>query len=252
MTLKTAQRIRLIRGILTIASLTVAAVCLMAACLGIYRDGEFTRELVAERFAPISLPVYLAAGLSVLSLLSEPFLPKAANKPTVPGNPLRIRQRLERRADLSGDEALGRQLALLQDRQHKAVMLRAGVLALCAAVFLLYALNPAHFHDSAINGSMVQAMAVLAPCLAVAFLTALIARQLLLQLTHRQIALLKQAPAKAVKAEPAAPAGSRLGWVKPAVLALAAALLIYGYFTGGTTDVLTKAANICTECVGLG
>ena len=29
-------------------------------------------------------------------------------------------------------------------------------------------------------------------------------------------------------------------------------ILVYGFFAGGTADVLTKAVNICTECVGLG
>ncbi|MBR6784589.1 MAG: thioredoxin [Clostridia bacterium] len=36
------------------------------------------------------------------------------------------------------------------------------------------------------------------------------------------------------------------------VLLIALVLLIYGYILGGTADVLTKAVNICTECIGLG
>ena len=39
---------------------------------------------------------------------------------------------------------------------------------------------------------------------------------------------------------------------KYAVIVLAVALLVYGFISGGTADVLTKAKNICTECVGLG
>ena len=37
-----------------------------------------------------------------------------------------------------------------------------------------------------------------------------------------------------------------------ALVCLAVAVLVYGFCTGGTADVLTKAKNICTECVGLG
>ena len=37
-----------------------------------------------------------------------------------------------------------------------------------------------------------------------------------------------------------------------ALLAVGIVLLVYGFFAGGTEDVLTKAVNICTECVGLG
>ena len=37
-----------------------------------------------------------------------------------------------------------------------------------------------------------------------------------------------------------------------ALLAVCIGFLLYGFFSGGTQDVLTKAVNICTECVGLG
>ena len=46
------------------------------------------------------------------------------------------------------------------------------------------------------------------------------------------------------------PAG--LSLIRGVVLAAGSAFLLWGYFTGGTVDVLTKAINICTECVGLG
>ena len=66
-------------------------------------------------------------------------------------------------------------------------------------------------------------------------------------------ALLKQAeairspaPAAAIRTCKAAPV---LRWV---ILAVAVVFLIWGYCIGGTADVLTKAINICTECVGLG
>ena len=40
--------------------------------------------------------------------------------------------------------------------------------------------------------------------------------------------------------------------VRFALLFIGVGILIYGYFAGGTADVLTKAINICTECIGLG
>ena len=46
--------------------------------------------------------------------------------------------------------------------------------------------------------------------------------------------------------------GTRLGDVPLAFLPMAVGLLLYGFFAGGTADVLTKAVNICTECIGLG
>lgn len=35
-------------------------------------------------------------------------------------------------------------------------------------------------------------------------------------------------------------------------LCAAVVALVYGFIAGGTADVLAKAVNICTECVGLG
>ena len=45
-------------------SLFVAGICLMAACVGIYRSGDkpFTPASVAAAFGPISLPVFLCLG----------------------------------------------------------------------------------------------------------------------------------------------------------------------------------------------
>ena len=37
-----------------------------------------------------------------------------------------------------------------------------------------------------------------------------------------------------------------------ALLLLAAALIALGVWNGGARDVLIKATNICTECIGLG
>ncbi|MBR3978575.1 MAG: hypothetical protein IKJ94_03005 [Oscillospiraceae bacterium] len=36
------------------------------------------------------------------------------------------------------------------------------------------------------------------------------------------------------------------------ILAAALVLTALGFLTGGTQDVMTKAINICSECIGLG
>lgn len=42
------------------------------------------------------------------------------------------------------------------------------------------------------------------------------------------------------------------GAVRIALYILAAALIGWGVINGGLHDVLVKAINICTECIGLG
>ena len=44
----------------------------------------------------------------------------------------------------------------------------------------------------------------------------------------------------------------RVCWPWYGLLVLAAVLIVLGVLNGGLRDVLVKAANICTECVGLG
>lgn len=48
------------------------------------------------------------------------------------------------------------------------------------------------------------------------------------------------------------PASKKAMILQYSVLCVALVCLVYGFFAGGTADVLTKAVNICTECVGLG
>ena len=44
----------------------------------------------------------------------------------------------------------------------------------------------------------------------------------------------------------------RLRTLRLTLLAIAAALIVWGAVNGGARDVLVKAVNICTECIGLG
>lgn len=52
-------------------------------------------------------------------------------------------------------------------------------------------------------------------------------------------------------ARPAGPVG-HLALVRAVLFAAGATLTILGIRNGGLWDVFVKAANICTECIGLG
>ena len=89
------------------------------------------------------------------------------------------------------------------------------------------------------------------PCLAVPFGYGCFASFYGLKLMKQEISLTRQALREA-PAEPAAKKLPSLLWLRLALLSVALFLLVFGFCTGGTADVLTKAINICTECVGLG
>ena len=45
---------------------------------------------------------------------------------------------------------------------------------------------------------------------------------------------------------------SRARLLRGGLLILALALIVLGVLNGGLRDVFVKAANLCTECIGLG
>lgn len=57
---------------------------------------------------------------------------------------------------------------------------------------------------------------------------------------------------KAVDSPASSQSGNKLLYVRLALLGVGIAIFAYGFIAGGTADVMTKAVNICTECVGLG
>ena len=127
------------------------------------------------------------------------------------------------------------------------------LLAVCCVLFLSYGANPNNFHQTEINASMIRAMYWLLPCCLIPFGFGIFAAYRNLNSMESEIELLKTAPGESKRsAAPEAPAKDRTGTVRNLLLVAAIVILVYGFCTGGTADVLTKAVNICTECVGLG
>jgi hypothetical protein len=95
----------------------------------------------------------------------------------------------------------------------------------------------------------VMLLGVLAPCLAVNLAWGLVSGPKHAASCRREIDLLKP-----VAGPRDGLTDSRKSVAAPRLVLLAAAvlLLIWGFVSGGAADVLTKAINICTECIGLG
>ena len=82
MTQETKKRIHLVYGIAVGAISILAGICLIAACLNIYYSGVasdagqiYTRQVVAESFTKIAIPVYsclvLVIGGMIFNWLNE-------------------------------------------------------------------------------------------------------------------------------------------------------------------------------------
>lgn len=249
------SRLRPAFRIVLSAAIVLAGICLMAACLSIYHSGgkAFSREAVAAAFGPISGPVYLCLALVVLSFLLELLLPSPAEKAKPARQTAMILQRLQEKTDLNlcGEDLRG---AVAAQRSKRKLLSVIGwvLLAVCAIVFLSYGANPHNFHQSQINDSMVKAMYRFAPCCLIPCAYGIFAAYASRKSMEEEINLLKTAPAESKIAAPVKTASKKLTVLRNTLLVIGIAILIFGYFTGGTADVLTKAVNICTECVGLG
>ncbi len=266
MTKEKNARIHGIYGIILSALLVIAGICLMVACVDIYKSGDkpFSREAVAEHFSTIAVPVYLClAGIlggAVLQLL----WPVESKKPRMIKQYDMILERLYDKTDLEAcDTSVTREIGALARGRHVHSRIFAGVLAVAAIGFLAYALNGDNFHRTEINDSMIKAMGVLLPCLVICFGYAVFITYYTRASLEREIALVKKAAADYPRKNPTPTPTATAADASPSVdktiliarlviLGIGALLLIYGFATGGVTDVMTKAVNICTECIGLG
>ena len=253
----TLSRLRPVFRIILSIAIILAGICLMAACLGIYHSGDqpFSREAVAAAFTPISIPVSLCLVLVVLSFVLELVLPSPAEKVKPSRQTGLILQRLQAKTDLSLCSDDLRSSVLAQRSKRRQLKATGWVLlSLCSVIFLSYGMNPHNFHQSQINDSMIRAMYRFVPCCLIPYAYGIYAAYAGARSMEEEIKLLKTAPAesKITAAPEVSASGKKLTVLRNVLLLAGIAILVYGYFTGGTADVLTKAVNICTECVGLG
>lgn len=256
MTDKKAGSLRRIYGIALSAILILTGICLMVQCCRIYftGDGTFSREIVAAHFSPIAIVVYLCLAMVVLGFLLDAFLPAGTGKRAAEKNVDLILEKLHAKIDLDAcEEAVRKAVAKEQNGRKRHKIVSIALLLSCSIGFLGFALDGNNFHQREITESLIRSMYLLVPCTVIPFGYAVFAAY------HRRASILREIDIlKSVGSNRAAVPAEIKNYDKImtvgrwAVLAVAVAILAYGYVTGGSADVLTKAINICTECVGLG
>lgn len=250
------QRIHRIYSILTGLVCILAGVCFIAGCLKIYHSGleqPYSRQTVSDTFQRISIPVYLCTALVLGGFILNLLLPFSPGRSKPQKNHSFILSGLQRKADMNAcSKDLRNQILNLQNKRKIHKYLLTFISVLCSIIFLIYALNINHFHQTEINESMIRAMHILLPCLSLSFGYGIFVSFYSASLIQKEIALYKQIPA-AKGTSPAFNAKKTVQKPLQIILTFAAVtLIVYGLLTGGTLDVLTKAVNICTECIGLG
>lgn len=255
MTPNMINRIRKTYAVAVTATTIIAGLCLMTACLGIYLSGDepYCRDSVAAAFSPIAIPVYLCLGTVILGFILDLLLPPEERRRSVARQHALILSRLYATKDLHQATSLLRQQIQKEQQIRKVFrILTTSALSIGILVFAVYIFSSDRFPLENINGSVIRATVVLLICMAVPFGCAIASAYWCRHSMDKEISLWKQLPKR--EYTETAPVKKEFSLLIPRLLFLTAglALLIYGFFTGGTADVLVKAINICTECVGLG
>ena len=256
MTKESTMRIHRIYNILFSIVIVTAGICLIIGVLTIYNSGDqpFSRESVAATFSTIAFPVYLTLVMAVISFVWEIISPSDKEKnPNAKDYPAILSNLYEKKDFSNGEVSVQEEIKALWKNRKLHIIIRTVVLVVCSAAFLLYALNSANFHQSEINASMINAMKVLVPCSLISFAYALFVAIHNEKSIQREMELVKKLPASTASTDgEIVSEEKRLSPYRNAILAAAIILIVYGLLNGGTIDVLTKAINICTECIGLG
>lgn len=246
-----ARRVHLVYGAVLSVVTVIAGICLIVQCLDIYRSGPYSREIVAAHFAPIAIPIYLCLALVIGGFILKLALP-LEKKRAKGAQPAMVLDNLHQRRDLTqGAPEVIAAVSKEQRLRRRNTTIAWVLLVLGAIIFLSYGCNPTNFGTD-ITASMISAMWVLLPCLAVPFAWAVFAAYKARASMDREIELMKKIPAGTPSPVDIDRETKVIRVLRIVCLIVGIAIMVYGFFAGGTADVLTKAINICTECIGLG
>jgi uncharacterized membrane protein len=248
---------KLLRTLLTAA--TVLLLVLLAwQCLDIYLTGNspanldesglhihsvYRAEDVIARLSGLRLWAVCYLALLVAACVMVPGgAGKGNGVPMEPENRLRLMKKkiAELPENARSEEIL----------RKKICYATAAVVVLCAALSLVFLLNRDNFTSWDLEMVMGQMLVHILPWIILAVAAVIAASFFCRRSMEREIALLKGVSGN--KTPEAAEKPSRVLYVRIALYALAAILIVLGINNGGMRDVLVKAINICTECIGLG
>lgn len=261
MSQKNIQRIHLVYGIVLSALLAVTGILLIVSCVSIYQSGPrpFSPDSIAAAFHKISIPVYVTVGAVILGAILRLLLPTESKKMKAVMDKRDLLAKLECR--LNGVAVEPATLDSINREVRLRTLLRPLAALLCVAAFVpavVHVIKPESFTMATYNQDVINAFLWLLPGILVmigAFTAVAYLEDASLQ---RQITLVKAAMAAAggTRAATESTSAPRRGHavlvVRLSLLAVGIAFVILGIFNGGMADVLSKAVNICTECIGLG
>ena len=270
MTNNNAKRVRLILGCILSVLLVVSGILLMISCVKIYRLGSraFNVENISSAFQKIRIPLFITLGVLAVDVLMALILPTEAVKARPVTEQRSVLKRLEeknRKYMSRFDEMM---MAPIQKEIAFRKLLRVGGIVLSVAASLPALIRICFFQtfDMNYNARIIESVCWILPSTLIVMGIGMAVIRLEDASCKRQIEALKAGLEKAKTMElPAAEGASaeasdsarslsdraaKILWI--VLLAVAVVFIVAGSLNGGMADVLSKAVNICTECIGLG
>ena len=241
----------------------VLVILLAVSAVTIYREGKalkaedplasiYTREKAAEKFKPIAPLFFAAIGITVAGWVLQ-VKDENADKPV---KDIELTRNMTAARVAEPSEAMKTE----QDKQKKLLLGGWALFLLCMVPIVLYVANGAHFPDGNLE-EMIAALAVHVFPWMIAGLGCLTISGHLREKSMQRETEAAQARIKEEKEagivpepKPETPAKDpkKKRTLQIVVVIAAVIFIILGVCNGGAKAVHTKAANICTECVGLG
>lgn len=262
---KTLLTIRKLCTALLSLLLIMTGVLLITGCVSIYQSGPrpFTPESISAMFRKIQVPIYITLSMMLITVIMHLICPVPQKKNRIAVEKKVILHRMEKRLSQNG-------ISLLTPTVKRERLLRRLLwivaIAICAVLFIpaaQYTFDPAHFTLTSFNEDTASATWYLIPAFLLSSIVIILAIYVQQAGYTRDIDRAKKLLAKAPKekndthvetvAQPSSKTPQRVIWgVRLGLLILGVTFIILGIFNGGMADVLSKAINICTECIGLG
>ena len=232
---------------------------LSSADVRIFREGTnrkaeqplapiFTLEAAAEELRRLFPLFAISAGLTAIGLL----LGVRDERMDRPGRDLH----LERDLIMSRLASPGEDIQKERRQQRCIRRISRGLFGLCLVPPLLYCLNRQHFPSGDLEGMIASLASAVFPWIAGGTLVLMLSGVWEEKSVLREIAAAKaqmkaekNAAAPGLTIQTACPGAHTLRTV---LLLASVIFILIGIFNGSLKDVLLKAINICTECVGLG
>ncbi len=269
MTEKKANTVRLVyKIVLSVLTAVVAALFIMQVCRIYFGVGSYTRALVISYLKQIAVPFWLWIAVIFIGFVLWEVLPPEGKQKygqDVRYSLYRLKKKLPVKAE--GDLLQDAAAVAKYDKILKIIWaICAAACVIFAAAGLTYLLNFDNFPAQNLIPEMVNAVINVFPFVICAFALCIGASIYSGYSAKKQLPHLKRLAALGKAESPeynkvervyykavAAVQSDAFTWTMRAIIfVIGVILVILGVSNGGAGDVLGKAINICTECIGLG